>query len=248
MIEVEICLNTDNSSLLAANAMAASKAGAARVELCSAMHLQGLTPDEISISTVRNSWGSRSGVMAMIRPRAGDFIYNNAEITSMERQIYKAACAGADGVVFGVLQKDGTVNVPVMEELIALCGEMQLTMTFHRAIDACVNPVDAWQDLQRLGVTRVLTSGTPWLSEQSALNGLGYFEKYLALNRDSNMFSPELIIGGGVNAEVMKTLLSQLDDIDVSLSFHCYSAVLTNDCVDYEKVSQLVKIARYRSH
>jgi copper homeostasis protein len=93
----------------------------------------------------------------MIRPRGGDFLYSDAEVDIMRRDIGTARSLGADGVVLGLLQPDGTIDRLRLARLVRLARP--LDVTFHRAIDVCRDPFEALDALAAIGVDRVLTSG-----------------------------------------------------------------------------------------
>lgn len=146
-----------------ASALAAQAGGAGRVELCSALELGGLTPSHASIAMVRERL--RIPLYVLIRPRAGDFLYDDDECEAMRRDIETCAALGCDGVVLGVLDADGGVDMQRCYELIAAAGH--LGVTFHRAFDLVRDPRRALEDVIALGCERVLTSG----GQASALEG-----------------------------------------------------------------------------
>ena len=146
-----------------ASALAAQAGGAGRVELCSALELGGLTPSHASIAMVRERL--RIPLYVLIRPRAGDFLYDDDECEAMRRDIETCAALGCDGVVLGVLDADGGVDMQRCYELIATAGH--LGVTFHRAFDLVSDPRRALEDVIALGCERVLTSG----GQASALEG-----------------------------------------------------------------------------
>jgi len=137
------------------DAIEAEKGGANRVELCSALFLGGLTP---SVGTIQEAKRRlRIPIMVMVRPRAGGFAYSEAELASMERDTEAAVENGADGVVFGILQSDGRIDVARCRRICQLIGKRQAV--FHRAFDVTPDPFEALEQLVDLRVTRVLTSG-----------------------------------------------------------------------------------------
>jgi copper homeostasis protein len=137
------------------DAIQAEKGGADRVELCSALFLGGLTP---SIGTIQEAKKRlKIPVMAMVRPRGGGFCYTEAEMATMERDAEAAIDSGADGVVFGVLEDDGKIDVRRTKRMRQVIGKRQAV--FHRAFDVTPDPFKALEQLVDLGITRVLTSG-----------------------------------------------------------------------------------------
>lgn len=151
MLLFEICIDS------VAGVRAARKAGAARVELCAALLEGGITP---SLGMIRQAVAAAEGrltVHVIIRPRGGDFLYDDDEFTIMRRDIEAAKEAGADGVVIGLLDADGAVDERRSAELIA--AARPLSVTFHRAFDVARDAEQSLDALIRLGVDRLLTSG-----------------------------------------------------------------------------------------
>lgn len=148
-----------------ASALAAQEGGAARVELCSALELGGLTPSHAVIGMVRERL--HIPLYVLIRPRPGDFLYTDDECEAMRRDIEHCAALGYDGVVIGVLDADGAIDTQRCRTLIAAAGK--LGVTFHRAFDLVRDPSRALEDVMALGCERVLTSG----GQASALEGAG---------------------------------------------------------------------------
>lgn len=146
---VEICADSVESACIA------QEAGAARIELCSALSEGGLTPSLGLINSVRSNIDIELNVL--IRPRAGDFFYSDNEFGIMRRDIEIAGEAGADGIVTGILRSDGNIDAERTALLIEYAGPM--TVTFHRAIDMCRDPMKALQEIIAAGATRILTSG-----------------------------------------------------------------------------------------
>lgn len=144
------------------DALAAEKRGANRIELCSALDQDGLTPlPELTLQCVQNL---SIPVMAMVRPRGGNFVYTEAEIRQMEAEIEFFKQSGVAGVVFGLLAEDGTIDV-VNTSCLARQA-FPLEVTFHKAIDYSSDVLKSFQELSGInGITRVLTSGgmdTAW--------------------------------------------------------------------------------------
>ncbi len=143
---------------------AAKAAGADRVELCADLLEGGVTPSRGMIRQARTITGI--GLNVMIRPRGGDFLFDDDEFTIMRSDIEASKAEGADGVVIGLLTAAGEVDMARTRELIALARP--LSITFHRAFDMTPEPFRAIDMLIELGVDRVLTSG----QEASVLEGL----------------------------------------------------------------------------
>lgn len=144
------------------DALAAEKRGANRIELCSALDQDGLTPSEdLTRSCVQNL---SIPVMAMVRPRGGNFVYTEEEIQQMEAEIDFFKRSGVAGVVFGLLTETGDVDMENTSRLARLA--LPLEVTFHKAIDYSNDVLKSFQQLNAIaGITRVLTSGgmdTAW--------------------------------------------------------------------------------------
>ena len=162
MIKVEVCINSDNIKNVQNSVSAAYDGGASTIELCSQMQCEGLTPIKSHIIKARKAFQDRNGLMVMIRPRKGDFSYSNAELVQMQQQIQIAADLGADGVVFGILQKStNNIAIDALQKLMQTCYLNNLKVTFHRAFDALLNPLESIESLIELGFHRILTSGVP---------------------------------------------------------------------------------------
>ena len=126
----------------------------------------------------------------LIRPRAGDFLYGDLECETMQRDIETCAALGCDGVVLGVLDADGEVDMPRCRALIAATGSMGVT--FHRAFDLTRDPLTALNDLTELGCERVLTSG----AQTSAWEGAQLIRQWVELSAGRIVVMP----GAGVDA------------------------------------------------
>lgn len=177
----EICIDS------VAGAIAAEKAGAQRVELCAALFEGGLTP---TLGTVRAALAAVSSIKVnvIVRPRGGDFIFDEHEVAAMEHDVALIREAGAHGVVIGALTPAGTIDRPVVERLLAAAGG--LPVTFHRAFDMAADPFAALEELIELGVGRVLTSG----QDVSVLEGAPLIAELVRRAGDRIIVMP----GGGV--------------------------------------------------
>ena len=176
----EVCVDSIDS------AIAAERGGAARVELCSDLLEGGLTPSYGTLKATRER--VRIGIMAMIRPRGGDFCYSDTELAAMLHDVRMARETGANGVVLGILTPDGEVDVDHTRRLIE--EARPLKVTFHRAFDMTRDPIAALDALIALGVDRVLTSG----QEPSVLEGLDLIAQLVGRARGRIIVMP----GGGI--------------------------------------------------
>ncbi len=176
----EICVDS------VAGVRAAHAAGAHRVELCADLLEGGITPSRGMIRRARTIAGIKLHVI--IRPRGGDFLYDDDEFASMEADIDTAKAEAADGVVIGLLSADGTIDVARTRALIARARP--LAVTFHRAFDMTPDAHAALETLISLGVDRVLTSG----QEPTVLEGLPLIGDLVARADDRIVIMP----GGGI--------------------------------------------------
>ncbi|MND61189.1 Copper homeostasis protein CutC [compost metagenome] len=148
--ELEICCYSADSVIEAA------KGGANRVELCDNMQDGGTTPSAGTIAQARKVEGIK--LYVIIRPRGGDFCYNDIEFEAMKYDIGEVKRLGVDGIVIGLLNPDGSVDTERTKELVELARP--LNVTFHRAFDMTADPHKALESVIECGVSRVLTSGT----------------------------------------------------------------------------------------
>lgn len=138
-----------------ATTAAAVAGGADRIELCTALSEGGLTPSAGLIRQCREAFSLP--LFPIIRPRGGDFRYGDEELSIMEADIRTCRELGCDGVVLGLLKKDGTLPQKKLARLLQLAYPMEVT--FHRAFDRCRDPFEALEQLVELGFQRILTSG-----------------------------------------------------------------------------------------
>jgi copper homeostasis protein len=146
---IEICVDNLDGVL------AAQRGGADRAELCAGLVEGGLTP---SFGTVREALRQATiPCFVIIRPRGGDFLYSDAEFSTMLADVEALRDLGAAGVVVGCLTAEGAIDEPRMRQLVERARPMKVTC--HRAFDMTANPFEALEALIRCGVDRVLTSG-----------------------------------------------------------------------------------------
>lgn len=186
---LEICVDSVESALVA------QAGGADRVELCSALFEGGLTPSAGLLEVTRDRL--KIGVAAMIRPRGGDFCYDDNEFAVMECDVVLAKELGADMVVLGLLRPDGTIDVERTGKLMELARP--LPVTFHRAFDMARDPYEALEVLIELGVDRVLTSG----QERSVIEGLEVVTELVRRAGERIVVMP----GGGVTERNLARIL-----------------------------------------
>lgn len=191
---LEVCVDS------LASARAAVAGGADRLELCSALLAGGLTPYTELLRQIRRE--SDIAVRCLMRPRAGDFLYTPEEIDMMCAQITELHDAGANGFVIGCLNPDGTLDRTATMRLVNAADGAGLTL--HRAIDVSADPLQTYRDTAALGIDTVLTSG----AAASCVQGVTVLHRLLT-ERD-RIHGPEVLIGAGVNAEVIRQLSAAL--------------------------------------
>jgi copper homeostasis protein len=183
-----------------AGALAAVAGGADRLELCAALAgTGGLTPSAGTVAAVADALrGTGVGVHVLVRPRAGGFVFTDAEVDVQVRDVRAVLDAGADGVVVGATTAAGEVDTAALAALVAAAGGADVT--FHRAIDQVAGPVAVLDTLAAAGVRRVLTSGgAPRAGE--ALDVLG------ALAARGRELGVEIMAGGGVRVQDVPALV-----------------------------------------
>ncbi len=136
-------------------ALAAERAGADRIELCAELNRGGVTPSLAAMRKLHEEL--EIPLFPIIRPRAGNFVYTENEFAAMERDISAARDLGVDGVVFGILRPDHSIDVARTTELVQWARPLEVT--FHRAFDETTDLLIALEDVIASGATRILTAG-----------------------------------------------------------------------------------------
>lgn len=155
------------------SALAAEAGGADRLELCAGLIIGGTSPGLALFEQVREVCGLP--VRVLLRPRFGDFLYTDYEFRIIRREVELFREAGADGIVIGCLQADGSLHMEQMKELVETAGGMGITL--HRAFDVCADPIRAYEQAWELGIDTILTSG----QEKDCLAGLPLLKKLCGL-------------------------------------------------------------------
>ncbi len=189
-----------------ADAVAAARGGADRLELCAALELGGLTPSVGLLAAVRRR--VRLPVLAIVRPRPGDAVYTSTEWGVMEADVELLLAAGASGVVFGALDAHGAVDARRTRGMVLLAGGAQTV--FHRAFDDARDPFAALEVLVACGVTRVLTSGGRATAREGADRIRALVER--AAGRI------EILPGGGIREDNVEDLVRRTGCAAVHLS------------------------------
>lgn len=187
----EFCIDSVES------AIAVEQGGANRVELCDNLLEGGTTPSAGAMALARQKVGIDINVI--IRPRGGDFYYSDVEFEVMRFDIEQAKQLGANGVVIGLLNPNGSIDTARTRELVELARP--LSVTFHRAFDMCRDPYEALEQLVDLGVDRILTSG----QEPSVLEGLDLITHLVQKAGDRIIIMP----GGGITERNIAKIIAQ---------------------------------------
>ncbi len=212
-------------------ALAAERGGADRIELCGNLSAGGITPSIALMHAVREHLSIP--VFVMIRPRAGDFVYSDAEFSEMRRAIANAQESGMDGVVLGVLTKDRRVDAERMRQLVEFAKP--LPVTYHRAFDEAADLYQALEDVIQTGAKRILTSG----GAKSALAGAAVLGNLIEAAGERIVIVP----GAGINA----LNIEQVAQRTGAHEFHSgLSAALPYGSKDYRKCEDEVrKLAKH---
>ncbi len=179
------------------SAIAAQKGGAHRVELCDNMAEGGTTPSIGAIILARKNLHIDLNVM--IRPRGSDFLYSDLEFEMMKADIEFCKTSGVDGVVFGILKQDGSVDKARCKQLVDIAKPM--TVTFHRAFDMANNPLQSLEDIIDCGFDRILTSG----QESTAIAGAELISELVEKANNRIIIMP----GGGVRSSNICELIEK---------------------------------------
>ena len=186
----------------AASAILAAQAGAHRIELCDNEKEGGTTPSYGTLEVVRNK--INIPIFPMIRPRGGDFVYTIDEFNIMKKDIQICKQMGFEGVVFGILQPDGSIDTTRTQQLVDTAYPLQVT--FHKAFDRTKNPQEAVHQIIQCGCKRILTSG----QYTTASEGIPAITNLIKLSNNNIIIMP----GGGVRSNNIKTIANQTNAIE----------------------------------
>jgi len=185
---LEICAFNLSSALIA------QQSGADRIELCASPEEGGTTPSPGLIRTARELL--RIQLYPIIRPRGGDFLYSDEEYLTMLRDVDYCKQAGCNGVVIGLLKKDGSIDKERCARLVEAAYPMGVT--FHRAFDWAINPYEALEDIISIGCERILTSG----QRPTAMEGADLIDQLVRAADERIVIMP----GSGVRASNIAAL------------------------------------------
>lgn len=208
---LEICVDSVESAL------AASAGGANRLELCSNLIIGGTTPGKWLYKLVRKECNNK--IHVLIRPRAGDFCYSSFDFEIIKEEVKMFRELGADGIVIGILNPDGTLDLERMKELIALAGDMSVTLS--RAFDMCRDPFKALEEAKEIGINTILTSG----QKDSCLQGAELINRLVDKAKDDI----DILIGGGVTPDNIRLLYDKTG----ARSYHMSGKVTIKGAMSY---------------
>lgn len=229
MIRIEICTNGYQSVINAQNN------GAHCAELCESLEVGGVTPSYGTLKKVASDM--KIPVRVLIRPRSGNYIYNDEELEMMCSDIALIKELGYEGVVIGALDEKGNLDVEKIKAMMK-AGE-GMKFTFHRAIDACNNPLEALATLVDLGFDKVLTSGC----RPKAVDGIDMIRQMQEKFGDKI----RIMAGGGVNVGNVMKIINEtgVTNCHASLTVEVedYNNVLYPEKVDNTGASMVWKVS-----
>lgn len=190
-ILLEVCAESVDS------AMIAQSAGAYRIEFCNDLKEGGITPSFAQIEIARRLLHIK--LYVLIRPRGGDFLYNENEFEVMKSEIDCCGRIGCDGVVIGMLLPDGRIDMKRCAELVRIAKDYSMGVTFHRAFDRSCDLSQSLEDVISLGCERILTSG----GRDTALEGANILKELIQAGGDRITIMP----GAGITPENVGSLL-----------------------------------------
>jgi copper homeostasis protein len=188
------------------SALDAIQAGAHRIELCENPNEGGTTPSYGSLLAM--SQQQTVPVFPIIRPRGGDFLYTEMEFQIMKQDVLIAKELGFKGVVIGLLNSDGSIDKIRTAELVSLAKPMQVT--FHRAFDRCIDPMQGLEDIIETGCHRILTSG----QVPNVANALPLIKQLVDQANGRIIIMP----GSGVRANNINEILQQTGVVEIHSS------------------------------
>ncbi|MDR1180845.1 MAG: copper homeostasis protein CutC [Bacteroidales bacterium] len=196
---LEICVDS------VSNALIAEEAGVQRIEFCANPLEGGTTPSMAQIQTARKHL--HIPLYVLIRPRGGDFLYNDLEFEIMKSDIHFCGQTGCDGVVTGMLRANGTVDIKRCYDLVEIARQYKMGVTFHRAFDRSNHLFLAMEAAIDLGYERILTSG----GCNTAIEGADVIRQLIERADNRIVIMP----GSGVTPEnvaelILKTKLTEL--------------------------------------
>lgn len=176
------------------SAVKAAQAGVDRIELCSNLIIGGTTPSLALYQEIRKHCEVKMDVV--IRPRGGDYLYSDSEFQLMIAQIREFKKAGADGIIIGALEENGSLDYPQMQRMILTAGRMNVTL--NRVMDVCRDPIQTMKEAGELGIKRVITSG----QKASCLDGMDMIARLI----ETGGSKTKVIVNCGIDGNPIKKI------------------------------------------
>ena len=214
---LEICVDSVKS------AINAERGKATRLELCSNLIIGGTTPTKSLFEEVKKNVNIPINVL--IRPRFGDFLYSDYEVNIIKNEIKMFKKLGVDGIVVGILTKNGEIDLDNMKKFIEIAQDIPIT--FHRAFDVCREPLKAFYQLQELGIQNILTSG----QAQNCLKGKKLLKELVGLSNKNNKSKTEILVGAGLNMEN----IGEIANSTGATNFHFSAKTIKQSSMEYRK-------------
>ena len=214
---LEICVDSVKS------AINAERGKATRLELCSNLIIGGTTPTKSLFEEVKKNVNIPINVL--IRPRFGDFLYSDYEVNIIKNEIEMFKKLGADGIVVGILTKNGEIDLDNMKKFIE--GAQDIPITFHRAFDVCREPLKAFYQLQELGIQNILTSG----QSQDCLRGKKLLKELVKISTKNSKNKTEILVGAGLNIEN----IDEIVNFTGATNFHFSGKRIKQSSMEYRK-------------
>lgn len=208
---LEVCVDSVESAL------SATAGGATRLELCASLLTGGLSPSLALFHEVRRLCDIP--IHVLLRPRCGDFLYSDAEMRVLCEEVKLFKQAGANGIVIGCLTPNGALDLPRMQQLISIAGD--LSVTLHRAFDMCADPMRTLEQAKALGVHSILTSG----QQNDCMDGKPLIQRLL----QAAGLQLDILVGSGVDASVICAFLQDT----TATSFHMSGKVLVPSAMQF---------------
>jgi copper homeostasis protein len=188
------------------SALRAQEGGADRIELCGNPGEGGTTPSYGIIEAVRQNVSI--DLYVMIRPRGGDFCYSNYDFHCMKRDIVQCQKISVDGIAFGILNPDGTIDKKRCKEIIDKARPLKVTC--HRAFDMTRDPFEALEDCIEVGFDRILISG----QQPQAVKGINLISELIKKANGRIVIMP----GSGVNEETVSEIVGKTKSKEIHFS------------------------------
>jgi copper homeostasis protein len=197
---LEACVGNINQAIHAVNL------GANRLEICENLRVGGTTPSYGTLQTAKDLLED-TDIVAMIRPRGGDFVYSDLEMVVMEKDIQMCKNLRIEAVAIGILNEYHEIDYENVYRMVKFAGF--LNVVFHKAIDMVEKPYKEIRKLADVGITRILTSG----GEKRAVDGIDIINRMVD---EGDKYGIEIVVAGGVT----KQNLSILKNETIANSFH----------------------------